>query len=198
MELSTRYAQSPDGTSIAFQVHGEGSLDLVFVPGFVSHVELIWEEPAIARFLQRLASFSRLVVFDKRGQGLSDRLGRPPTLEESMDDLGAVMEAAGSERAAIFGISEGGPMSALFAASYPDRVSSLVLYGTYARMVKAPTSQRALRRSDLTAGPSWCATNGAERSPSISGRRATRATPSSNAGGAGCYGRGPAPPGRSS
>jgi class 3 adenylate cyclase len=138
MEPSTRYAHSPDGVSIAFQVHGEGELDLVFVPGFVSHVELIWEEPAIARFLRRLASFARLIVFDKRGQGLSDRLGRPPTLEESMDDLRAVMDAAGSERAAIFGISEGGPMSALFAATYPDRVHSLVLYGTYARMVKAP------------------------------------------------------------
>ncbi len=138
MEPVTRYAQSPDGVSIAFQVHGEGPLDLVFVPGFVSHVELIWEEPAIAGFLRRLASFSRLIVFDKRGQGLSDRLGRPPTLEESMDDLGAVMDAADSERASIFGISEGGPMSTLFAATHPDRVSSLVLYGTYARMVKAP------------------------------------------------------------
>jgi class 3 adenylate cyclase len=138
METSTRYARSPDGTSIAFQVHGEGPRELVFVPGFVSHVELIWEEPAIAGFLRRLASFSRLIVFDKRGQGLSDRLGRPPTLEESMDDLGAVIDAAGCERAAIFGISEGGPMSALFAATYPERVSSLVLYGTFARMVKAP------------------------------------------------------------
>lgn len=146
MDPSTRYASSPDGTNIAFQVHGEPqSLDLVFVPGFVSHVELIWEEPAIARFLQRLASFSRLIVFDKRGQGLSDRLGRPPTLEESMDDLGAVMDAAGSERAAIFGISEGGPMSALFAATYPDRVSSLVLYGTYARMLKAPDFPEGVR-----------------------------------------------------
>ncbi len=136
MEPITRYAQSSDGASIAFQVHGEGPRDLVFVPGFVSHVELVWEEPAIARFLRRLASFSRLIIFDKRGQGLSDRLGRPPTLEESMDDLGAVMDAAGSERAAIFGISEGGPMSMLFAATYPARVSALVLYGTYARMIK--------------------------------------------------------------
>ncbi|HSS32136.1 MAG TPA: alpha/beta hydrolase [Solirubrobacterales bacterium] len=104
MDSSTRYAQSEDGVNIAFQVHGEGPLDLAFVPGFVSHVELIWEEPTIARFLRRLASFSRLIVFDKRGQGLSDRLGRPPTLEESMDDLGAVLDAAGSKRAAIFGI----------------------------------------------------------------------------------------------
>ncbi len=138
MESPTRYAESADGTSIAYQVHGEGPIDLVFVPGFVSHVELVWEEPAIARFLRRLASFSRLVFFDKRGQGLSDRLGRPPTLEESMDDLRAVMDAAGSERAAVFGISEGGPMSMLFAATYPDRVSSLILYGTFARMTKAP------------------------------------------------------------
>ena len=136
MEAETHYAES-DGASIAYQVHGEGPLDLVFVPGFVSHVELVWEEPAIARFLRRLASFSRLLIFDKRGQGLSDRPGRPPTLEESMDDLGAVMEAAGCERAAIFGISEGGPMSALFAATYPDRVSALVLYGTFARMVES-------------------------------------------------------------
>ncbi len=138
MESPTHYAQSADGTSIAYQVHGEGPLDLVFVSGFVSHVELVWEEPAIARFLRRLTSFSRLVFFDKRGQGLSDRLGRPPTLEETMDDLKAVMDAAGCEPAAIFGISEGGPMSALFAATYPDRVSSLVLYGTYARMTRTP------------------------------------------------------------
>jgi class 3 adenylate cyclase len=149
MEPTTRYAQSPDGTSIAFQVHGEGPLDLVFVPGFVSHVELVWEEPAIARFLRRLASFARLIVFDKRGQGLSDRLGRPPTLEESMDDLGAVMDAAGSERAAIFAISEGGPMAALFAATHPARVSSLVLYGTFARMLKAPDFPQGVSQERL-------------------------------------------------
>jgi pimeloyl-ACP methyl ester carboxylesterase len=143
--VSTRYARSPDGASIAYQVHGEGPLDLVFVPGFVWHVELAWEEPAIARFLRRLASFSRLIVFDKRGQGLSDRLGRPPTLEESMDDLGAVMEAAGAERAAVFGVSEGGPMSALFAATHPERVSSLILYGTFARMLKAPDFPEGVR-----------------------------------------------------
>lgn len=137
MEPTTQYADSA-GVSIAYQVHGEGPLDLVFVPGFVSHVELIWDEPTVAAFFRRLASFARLVVFDKRGQGLSDRLGRPPTLEDSMDDLRAVMDAAGCERPALFGISEGGPMAALFAASHPERVSSLVLYGTYARMVEAP------------------------------------------------------------
>ena len=137
METTTRYADS-SGVSIAYQVHGEGPLDLVFVPGFVSHVELIWDEPTVAAFFRRLASFARLVIFDKRGQGLSDRVGRPPTLEDSMDDLRAVMDAAGCERPAIFGISEGGPMSALFAASHPERVGSLILYGTYARMVSAP------------------------------------------------------------
>jgi pimeloyl-ACP methyl ester carboxylesterase len=137
MEAATRYA-SAGGPNIAYQVHGEGPLDLVLIPGFVSHVELIWEDPTIARFLRRLTSFARLIVFDKRGQGLSDRQGRPPTLEESMDDLRTVMDAAGSERAALVGISEGGPMSALFAASYPERVSALVLYGTWARILKAP------------------------------------------------------------
>jgi pimeloyl-ACP methyl ester carboxylesterase len=136
MEPTTHYAGS-GGVSIAYQVHGEGPIDLVFVPGFVSHVELIWTEPVVAAFFRRLASFARLVVFDKRGQGLSDRLGRPPTLEESMDDLRAVMDAAGCERPALLGISEGGPMAALFAATHPERVSSLVLYGTYARMVEA-------------------------------------------------------------
>lgn len=137
MEPTTHYADSA-GVSIAYQVHGEGPVELVFVPGFVSHVELIWTEPTVAAFFRRLASFARLVVFDKRGQGLSDRVGRPPTLEDSMDDLRAVMDAAGCERPAIMGISEGGPMSALFAATHPERVGSLVLYGTYARMVTAP------------------------------------------------------------
>ena len=151
MESPTHYARSEDGVSIAYQVHGEGPIDLVFVPGFVSHVELVWEEPTIARFLRRLASFSRLVFFDKRGQGLSDRLGRPPTLEESMDDLRAVMDAAGCERAAILGISEGGPMSMLFAATHPGRVASLVLYGTFARMVKAPDFPQGVRGERLDA-----------------------------------------------
>jgi class 3 adenylate cyclase len=144
-EATTRYAHSHDGTSIAYRVHGEGPLDLVLVPGFVSHVELLWEEPAIGRFLRRLASFSRLVVFDKRGQGLSDRPGRPPTLEESMDDLAAVMDDAGIERAAIFGISEGGPMSLLYAATHPDRVVSLVLYGTFARLLKTDDYPEGVR-----------------------------------------------------
>jgi class 3 adenylate cyclase len=126
------YARNGD-VSIAYQVLGDGQQDLVFIGGFVSHLELIFEAPPIRRFFDRLASFSRLIVWDKREQGLSDRLGQPPTLEQGMDDLRAVMDAAGSERAALFGISEGGPMSSLFAATFPDRVSHLVLYGTYAK-----------------------------------------------------------------
>jgi pimeloyl-ACP methyl ester carboxylesterase len=132
-----RYAQSGD-VSIAYQVVGSGDIDLVFVPGFISHMELFWEEPATTRFFRRLASFSRLILHDKREQGLSDRLGRPPTLESSIDDVRAVMDAAGSERAALFGISEGGPLSIMLAANEPERVSALVLYGTYARMMEAP------------------------------------------------------------
>jgi class 3 adenylate cyclase len=116
-----------------------------------SQVELLWEEPAVARFLRRLAAFSRLLVFDKRGQGLSDRPGSPPTLEESMDDLKAVIDAAGFERPALLGISEGGPMSTLYAATHPHRVSGLILFGTFARMLEAPdfspgTSEEALNR----------------------------------------------------
>jgi class 3 adenylate cyclase len=119
-------------------VLGDGPLELVFVTGFVGHLEVAMEYPATRRFFERLASFSRLVVYDKRGQGLSDRPDHPPTLEESMDDLRAVIDAAGLSRPAIFGISEGGPMAILFAASQPDRVSSLVLYGTWPRIVTAP------------------------------------------------------------
>lgn len=133
----TRYAKSGD-VHIAYQVVGEGPLDLVFVPGFVSHLEFDWEMPGIASFHQRLASFSRLIRFDKRGTGLSDRPPGVPTLEQRMDDVRAVMDAVGSERAALFGVSEGGPMSLLFAATYPQRTSALVLYGSYARRAWAP------------------------------------------------------------
>jgi pimeloyl-ACP methyl ester carboxylesterase len=148
MELETRYADS-GGVNIAYQVRGNGPLDLVLVPGFVSQVELLDEDPSAARFLRRLAAFSRLLVFDKRGQGLSDRPGRPPTLEESMDDLGAVIEAAGFERPAIFGVSEGGPMSALYAATHPGKVSALALFGTFARMVATDDFPHGIRDEDL-------------------------------------------------
>ena len=130
-EPVTRYARS-GSVNIAYQVIGDGPTDLVFVPGWVSHVEYAWEEPTLARFYRRLASFSRLLLFDKRGTGLSDRIADLPTLEERMDDVRAVMDAVGSPRAAVFGVGEGGPVSALFAATYPDRTSALVMYGTYA------------------------------------------------------------------
>jgi len=118
-------------------VVGEGSQDLVLVPGWVSHLEYAWEEPSFSHFLRRLASFSRLILLDRRGTGLSDRVHELPTLEQRMDDVRAVMDAAGSERAALFGISEGGPMSLMFAATYPSRTSALVLYGTFARMLRS-------------------------------------------------------------
>ncbi len=137
MEAETRYARSGD-LHIAYQVVGEGSHDLVLVPPFVSHVECYWEEPTVARFLGRLASFARLILFDKRGTGLSDRVppDRLPTLEERMDDVRAVLDAAGSQRAALFGPSEGGPMSVLFAATYPDRTTALILCGTFASTIR--------------------------------------------------------------
>jgi class 3 adenylate cyclase len=126
--------------NIAYQVVGDenAALDLVFVPGWVSHVEYMWEDPRIGHYLRRLASISRLIVFDKRGTGLSDRAVELPTLEQRMDDVRAVMDAVGSERAAVFGVSEGGPMCALFAATYPERASALVMYGTYAKRIWSP------------------------------------------------------------
>lgn len=130
------YARNDD-VSIAYQVLGDGPIDLVLVGGFVSHLEVLWEAALARSFLERLAGFSRLIVWDKREQGLSDRLGQPPTLEQGMDDLRAVMDAVGSSKAALLGASEGGPMSILFAASFPERVSHLVLYGTYARIVRS-------------------------------------------------------------
>ena len=130
----TRYAKTADGVHIAYQVVGDGPVDMVFVMGWVTNIEAMWEEPAFARFLGRLSSFSRLILFDKRGVGLSDRVpdDRLPDLETRMDDVRAVMDAVGSERAVVFGVSEGGPMSMLFAATYPERTIALVLYGTAA------------------------------------------------------------------
>ena len=125
----TKYARSGD-IHVAYQVSGDGPFDLVLVPGFVSHVEYQWEDPSTARFFERLASFSRLIRFDKRGTGLSDRVAGVPPLEERMDDVRAVMDAAGSERAAIVGFSEGGQLSMMFAATYPHRTNALVLYGS--------------------------------------------------------------------
>jgi class 3 adenylate cyclase/pimeloyl-ACP methyl ester carboxylesterase len=137
MRPETKYTKSGD-VHIAYQVAGDGPIDLVVVPGFISHVEYIWEEPRAANFLRRLASFSRVIMFDKRGTGLSDRVGPLPTLEQRMDDVRAVMDAVGSRQAALFGVSEGGPMSLLFAATYPARTSALIIYGSYARRAWAP------------------------------------------------------------
>ena len=133
----TMYARSGE-VNIAYQVVGDAPLDLVFVMGWVSHMEYFWREPSFARFLRRLSSFSRLILFDKRGTGLSDRvpINRLPTLEQRMDDVRAVMDAAGSERAALCGVSEGGPMCSLFAATYPEKTSALVMIGTYAKRVR--------------------------------------------------------------
>ena len=134
----TRYAKSCD-LSIAYQVVGKGPLDLIYVPGWISNVELMWEEPAHAHVLERLARFSRLILFDKRGTGLSDPvpLDRLPTLEERMDDVRAVLDAVDCRQAAVFGFSEGGLMSVLFAATYPERTTALALYGVFAKRIKS-------------------------------------------------------------
>ena len=128
VNVETRYAKSGD-VHIAYQVLGEGPPDIVHVPGWATHLELAWSFPSYAHLLDRLASFSRLIVLDKRGTGLSDPVTTIPTLEERMDDLSAVMDAAGSERAILFGECEGAPQSVLFAATHPERIESLVLYG---------------------------------------------------------------------
>jgi class 3 adenylate cyclase len=129
---STHYVKSDD-VYIAYQVFGEGSLDLIFVPGFVSNIEAMWQSPNRSRFFRRLASFCRVIIFDKRGTGMSDRSSQIFTLEQRMHDVQSILNEVGSERAALFGISEGGPMSLLYAATYPERTSALVLYGAYAK-----------------------------------------------------------------
>jgi pimeloyl-ACP methyl ester carboxylesterase len=137
MNPTTRYARSGE-INIAYQVLGSGPPDLVFVPGWVSHLEYAWEEPAMARMYRRLASFCRLILFDKRGTGLSDRAPGFPTLEQRMDDVRAVMDAVGSKRAALLGISEGGGMCILFAATYPQRTAALIGVGIFARRIWSP------------------------------------------------------------
>jgi pimeloyl-ACP methyl ester carboxylesterase len=134
--VETRYARSGEA-HIAYQTVGNGPLDLVLLPGAFSHVEHQWEEPSFDRFLRRLASFSRLIVLDVRGTGLSDRAAELPTLEEQIDDVLAVLDAVGSEQAALFGLSQGGGLVTLFAAAHPERTTALVLFGAYARAVWA-------------------------------------------------------------
>jgi class 3 adenylate cyclase len=148
----TRYARS-GRYSIAYQVAGEGPFDLLWIPGFVSNVELGWEDPLRARFLSRLASFSRLILFDKRGTGLSDRVppDELPTLEERMDDLVAVLDAVGSERAALLGDSEGGNLAVLFAATFPQRTIALVTAGIFATRIWSPDYPWAPRPEERAA-----------------------------------------------
>ena len=136
--LPTTYYAKSDDVHIAYQVFGEGALDLLFVPGFVSNVEKIWESPEQRAFFRRLASFCRVILFDKRGTGMSDRGSQIFTLEQRMHDVQSILDTVGSERAALFGVSEGGPMSLLYAATYPARTSALVLYGCYAKRSWAP------------------------------------------------------------
>ena len=164
MEMpETRYAHSGD-VAIAYQVLGEGPLDVVITPGQVSHVELNWDVAGMAALLRGIGEYARLIVFDKRGTGLSDRDVGVPTLEERSDDIRAVMDAAGSQRAALVGLSEGAPMSVVFAASHPGRVSALVLYGGLARTLWAPdyqfgTPERTYRR-ELEQDADWFMTPG--------------------------------------
>ena len=148
MPPETRYARSGE-VSIAHQVIGEGELDLVVAFQFISHLDLFWESPPLASFLRRLASFARVILFDRRGVGLSDPIDGAPTLEERMDDLRAVMDAAGSERAALLGMSEGATASMLFAATYPERVSALALWGGMARSTWAEDYPWAAPREAL-------------------------------------------------
>jgi pimeloyl-ACP methyl ester carboxylesterase len=139
---STRYAKSGN-VHVAYQVFGEGNIDLVFVPGFISNIENYWEEPSFARWLRKLTGFARVITFDKRGTGLSDRVEVLPTMDERMDDVRAVMDAAGSKRAAVFGLSEGGSLATLFAAHYPERCQALVLCGAFAKFSSwFPTAEK--------------------------------------------------------
>jgi pimeloyl-ACP methyl ester carboxylesterase len=151
VEPDTRYARAGD-ISVAYQVVGDGPRDLVLVPGFVSNVELAWEHPPYERFMRRLSASARVIVFDKRGSGLSDPVDHAATIEDRVDDIRAVMDAAGSERADVFGWSEGATMAAVFAASFPERVGSLVLYGAYARGTPAAGYPGAVPRHVWEAG----------------------------------------------
>ena len=136
MQPETHYARSGE-VHIAYQVVGEGKLDLVWIPSVAHHVELSWENPPVARFLVRIAELGRLVVFDKRGTGMSDRVSSDTTLETRMDDIRAVMDAAGSERAVVCALGEGGPLAMLFAATYPERTDGLVLINSSPRLVRS-------------------------------------------------------------
>src|SRR5215211_471975 len=182
MTLKTRYAKNGEA-NIAYQVVGNGPLDLVFVMGWISHLDVAWEEPRFARFLRRLASFSRVIFFDQRGTGLSDPVPPEefPTLEQRVDDIRAVMDAAGSERATLLGASAGGPICTLFAATYPERTASLILYGGYAKRVSspdypwAPSAEQRQRYFDRIKHEWGSAVDLATLAPSLAGDEAFRA-----------------------
>jgi len=167
-----KYTKTSD-VQIAYQTLGKGPIDLILVPGWVSNIEVFWEEPNIVRFFRKLAGFSRFIIFDKRGTGLSDRGIEAATLEERMDDVRAVLDAVGSHRAALLGYSEGGAMCTLFAATYPDRTEALITIGSYARRLRAPDypyfadREETLKAVDAAAaawgGPVWIDT----RLPSV-------------------------------
>ena len=184
MQSETRYADS-GGVNIAYQVLGEGSRDLALVPGWASNIEVYWEEPALARFLTRLSSFTRLILFDKRGTGLSDRITDMPSLEVRMDDVRAVMDAVGSERAALFGISEGGAMCALFSATYPQRTTALVMHGSFPRRTRALDYPFGLTNKCGCGSPD-CEGNGVVQSNSPNALPAWLGMSASRNGGAGC------------
>jgi pimeloyl-ACP methyl ester carboxylesterase len=150
MPPETRYARSGD-LHIAYQVLGEGPVDLVWVPGWISNIDVYWEEPAVAVYFERLAAFSRLILFDRRGTGVSDPVSMAPTLEEQMDDVVAVMDAAGSEKAALYAQLEGGAMAAMFAATHPERARALILYEAMPRMAWAPDYPWAMRPEEREA-----------------------------------------------
>jgi len=177
----TRYARSSDGVHIAYQVLGQGNRDIVIVPGLISHLDLWWEDPYAARFHRRLASLGRLIMFDKRDTGLSDRAVGEDTAEQRIEDVRAVMRASGSNRAVLFGYSEGGPMSILFAARYPERVAALILGAASARWPAAPgypcgeqTEEMASALEDLAASR-WGQGDSIEwYAPSLAGSDAAR------------------------
>src|SRR3954449_3163438 len=149
--LRIRYVPTRDGRVIAYTTVGDGPMDLLYVPQSISAMEHIWDHPTVAGFFSRLASFARLILFDRRGSGMSERMEEPASLEGQMDDVHAVLDAAGSERCAMLAIYEGGPMALLFAATAPERVSSLVLYASFARACRAPGYEFAWTEEERSA-----------------------------------------------
>ena len=145
----TQYAQRPDGLNIAYQVIGNEPIDLIMSPGFVSHLDLFWSDPGYVRLVERLSSFARVILYDKLGTGLSDPIPYLPAIEERVDDMGLLLDRVGSERAVIFGVSEGGPAAALFAATYPERTRALAMYGSYAAVPSSGSEEARRTMADI-------------------------------------------------